>query len=323
LNEDFDKCADILTDVVTNSTFKNADKEINKLIGEINVDLDSPRTKAYDNLIKTLYPNNPYGNSHTRILEALPEINEELLREFHYSNLTSDRMNITVVGDINKDQIKQAFEAKFGNIEKTNAEASQLEPTVIKESKIVTIAKNDAAQAQIFQGWIAPEVTHEDSAAITVLNTILGSSGLSSRLFLELRDKKGLAYHVRSTYEPLKYSGNFTIFIATAPVNINTSIEGFKTEIGKLQDILVETKELEDAKNNILGKRAFFHETNANQANYLGYYDIIGLGADYDIKIQEKIKKVTANDIREVANKYLSQNSILSILAPEEHLKGL
>jgi len=63
-----------------------------------------------------------------------------------------------------------------------------------------------------------------------------------------------------------------------------------------------------------------FHETNAQQAHYLGYYDIMGLGADYDNKIPEKIMKVTTQDIRELANKYFSQNSIISILAPEQYL---
>jgi len=155
---------------------------------------------------------------------------------------------------------------------------------------------------------------------MTVLNTILGASGLSSRLFVELRDKKGLAYHVRSTYEPLKYSGTFSVYIGTAPMNINASIQGFKTEIEKLQNTLVSEKELEDAKSNYLGKRAFFHETNSQQGHYLGYFEILGLGADYDNKIPEIIKKVTASDIREVANKYLSQNSIISILAPQKYL---
>ncbi len=69
-------------------------------------------------------------------------------------------------------------------------------------------------------------------------------------------------------------------------------------------------------------RELFYHETNAQQAHYLGYYDIMGLGANYDSIVPRKIKKVTEKDIREVANKYLSGNSVISILGPEEYLKG-
>jgi len=323
LNEEFDKAVDILADVTRNSTFEKVEKESIKLKGEIEMDLDSPRVKAFDNLIKNIYPNHPYGNTHTKVLADIPEINRDLLNNFYFSALVPDAMTFAVVGDIDKDSVISTFESKFGNIKTDSRKCITKIPDIIEKNKIVTIEKNDAAQAQIVKGWIVPDMASEDFASIAIFNTILGSSGLSSRLFVELRDKKGLAYHVRSTFDPFKYAGTFSVYIGTAPVNINVALEGFNTEIKKLQEELVSTKELEDAKSNYLGKRAFYHETNAQQAHYLGYYDIMGLGADYDNIVPEKIKKVSENDIREVANKYLSGNSVISILAPEEYLKSL
>ncbi|MDD3014146.1 MAG: pitrilysin family protein [Candidatus Gastranaerophilales bacterium] len=320
LNEDFDKAINILADATQNSTFEKAEKESVKLKGEIEMDLDSPRTKAIDNLIKNIYPDHPYGNTHTKILNDLPEINMDLLKEFYYSALMPDAMTFAVVGDIDKDSIINTFESKFGSIKKDSNKCTVKIPDAIRENKTVLIKKADAAQAQIVKGWIVPDIASEDFAPLAIFNTILGASGLSSRLFVELRDKKGLAYHVRSTFEPFKHSGTFSVYIGTAPVNINIALEGFNTEIKKLQEELVSKKELEDARSNYLGKRAFYHETNAQQAHYLGYYDIIGLGADYDNIVPEKIKKVSEKDIREVANKYLSSNSVISILAPEEYL---
>ncbi|MDD3419087.1 MAG: hypothetical protein PHE78_00640, partial [Candidatus Gastranaerophilales bacterium] len=93
-----------------------------------------------------------------------------------------------------------------------------------------------------------------------------------------------------------------------------------KEEIGKLQTEPVSDKELEDAKNNIIGKRKFFHETNAQIAYYLGYFENIGLGAEFDSVIEEQIKAVTKEDIQRVANKYLSGHSVVSLLAPAEAL---
>ena len=88
-----------------------------------------------------------------------------------------------------------------------------------------------------------------------LLNVILGASGLSSRLFLELREKKGLAYTVRSSYETHSKSAIFSIYIGTEPTNIQTSIDGFKEEIEKIKNILVSKEELHNAKNNIIGKQ--------------------------------------------------------------------
>lgn len=323
LNEDFDKTLDILAEIIKHSTFRNFDREVKKLKGEIEVDLDSTRAKAVDNLVRNIYPNHPYGNSHTRIIEDLPNITQDMVKDFYKFYFSPEKLNIVVVGDIDKENTVNALKSRFGDIQKTDGGEIKLPEVEIAGNKLVTIVKNDAAQAQIVQGWIVPGILSEDMPALTLMNMILGSSGLSSRLFVELRDKKGLAYTVRSSYDPLKYSGVFNVYIATAPGNINTALEGFNAEIKKLQDEPVSEKELENAKSNYLGKRAFHHETNSNQAHYLGYYDIVGLGAGYDDIIQEKIKHVTTDDIKKLANKYFSLNSVTSILAPEKDLAML
>ncbi len=321
LNEDFDTVFDILEDVIKYSTFKNIDKEIQKLEGEIKLDLDSPKTLASDNLIRNIYPDHPYGYTHTKTLEDLKKINIEIIKELYFNNsLNPDKMVFSVVGDVDHDRIMKVLNNKFGSLKSTGAEKFSKKIAEIKESKIVSIARDDAAQAQIIQGWLAPAISKSDYPVIILLNIILGASGLSSRLFVELRDKKGLAYTVRSGYEALHESGLFTIYIGTAPNNIKVCLEGFQAEIKKLQTELVPEKELSDAKNNYLGKRAFFHETNSQQAYYLGFYEIMGLSPQFDEEISNKIKNITSQELLEAANKYFSKNSVVSILAPQEYL---
>lgn len=322
LNEDLEKTLDIISDMIKNSTFAEFDKEVRKFKGEIKMALDSPRSKAVDNFLKNLYPGHIYGCSHTTILEELDTITKKEVKEFHKKLITPENMVITFVGDIDKKQVLTLLDKYFGDISKKEAEELNLEVPTIKQSKTVTIEKNDASQAQVMQGWVVPGVGSDDYPALVLLNTILGSSGLSSRLFVELRDKQGLAYVVRSAYDPYKLCGTFSVYIATEPKNIKVSLDGFKSEIKKLQDELVSEKELNDAKSNVLGKRAFFHETNAQQANYLGHYEILGLGCDFDTKIPQKIKNVTSQQVQDVAKKYLSNDSIISLLAPDEFLKG-
>lgn len=152
------------------------------------------------------------------------------------------------------------------------------------------------------------------------MNNILGASGLSSRLFLELRDKKGLAYTVRSNYETYKQAAHFNVYIGTEPSNIQTALEGFEYEINRLKEKLVTDEELENAKNNIIGKRLFFTETNINQSMIIGKFDVFGLGYDYEAEFVENIKKVTKENIKNVAKNYLDEHYVLTILAPQKNL---
>ena len=180
----------------------------------------------------------------------------------------------------------------------------------------IELIKEDAQQAQIIQGWKVSEVGTEDYPRLMLLNVILGASGLSSRLFLELRDKKGLAYVVRSSYETMLNGATFSIYIATEPKNIDVSLAGFGEEIEKIKTIPVGEDELEDAKNNILGKWAFSFETNAQQACNYAHYGILDLGFDFNDKTKEKVKAVTSEQLQACANKYFNDKFVISILKP-------
>ena len=186
----------------------------------------------------------------------------------------------------------------------------------IIEDEIVKIEKSDASQAQIIQGWLVESFNSPICAKLAVLNNILGSSGLSSRLFVNLRDKQGLAYTVRSQYETLAHSGIFNMYIGTAPINIEKSLEGFKLELEKLANELVTEKELCGAKENIQGRLEYFTQNNAQIAAVNGYNFMMGLGLDYNDKFMEEIRKVSAHDVSDMAKMLLSRPKLITIIAP-------
>jgi len=320
LNDDTEVALAILEDMILNSTFENFEKEVNKLKGEIISDLDSAKTKALDNLIKNIYTNHPYGNSYTKVLEDIDAITKEDVKNLYYSKLYAHNCVISIVGDIEEEKIISLLEKHFAQIKSNGEKTDNQKINALTTNKTVTIEKEDVAQAQIFKSWILPGVKDKDLVVFMVLNSILGSCGLSSRLFLELREKRGLAYVVRSSLDVMDLSSTFTLYIASAPKNIKTALDGFKTEVDKLKAELVSEDELQSAKNNIIGKRAFLHETNSQQSHYLGYYELLGLGADFDSEIENKILNVTAEDIKRVANQYLTDNFVISLLAPKEFL---
>ena len=316
LNEDFDKSLEILEDIVKNSTFEEFEKERVKLIGEIEAQLDSPRAKVIDNYYKNIYAGHHYGYTNTVILENLKNITFEDVVAGYQSFLDNSRKVVAFVGDLEFDKVQLALEEKFGDIQKSVSVLPELNVPVLGEIKDVEIIKPDANQAHIIQGWMVETFDSEDYPVLTLLNIILGASGLSSRLFLELRDKKGLAYVVRSSYDVARLCANFSIYIATEPNNIQVSLDGFKEEIEKIKTILVSEEELENARNNILGKWAFSQEDNSRQASTYAHYAVSGLGFDFNERAKERIKFVTPEQVMACANKYFNDKYVVSIIKP-------
>ena len=299
LNEDIEKCIELMADMVQNSTLADTEKEKFKLKGEIQAELDSPKSK---------------------ILEDIDSIGYEQLKMLYDGLLSDSAKVVSVAGDFEEEKILDLFNKYFNNVKNGTERDSKIPAPVLGENKLVKIAKEDASQAQILMGWHFPPIFSGDYPAILLLNTILGASGLSSRLFVELRDKKGLAYVVRSGYETFEKSANFSVYIATEPKNIKTSLEMFNVELEKIKNIPVSEQELENAKNNLLGKREFILETNLQQASQIGFYEDKGLGCDFEEKLVEKIKKVSVKEIQNCADKYIKDPHVLVVLAPSKYL---
>ena len=316
LNEDFEKAIELVTDLIKNSTFEEFDKEITKLKGEIVAELDAARAKASDNYTKNIFEGHSYGFSNTVILENLSSITKEQVVSAYQNLLNNSKKVMTVVGDVEYSEVERILDANLSDLPSGAAALIDNKPKDLVDAKYVDIIKPDANQAHIIKGWRVETFDSEDYPALILLNIILGASGLSSRLFLELRDKKGLAYVVRSSYETMLNAASFSIYIATEPKNIEVSLAGFNEEIEKIKNILVEDEELENAKNNIMGKWAFSFETNSQQACNYAHYGILGLGFDFNERTKERVRLVTSEQIQDCANKYFNEKSVISILKP-------
>ena len=313
LNEDFEKAMDLMSDIIMNSTFEEFEKEIVKLKGELMAELDSAKVKVSDLFTKTIYKNHFYGHSYTKILEEVDKVTKEDVINSYKRILETGRKTLALVGDIEENGLIEKY---LGIIPNSTDEPSNIQAPNSELRDYAEIIKEDANQAQILQGWQVANIQEEEYPILMLLNVILGASGLSSRLFLELREKKGLAYTVRTSYENHLKSAVFSIYIGTEPSNIETSISGFKEEIEKIKTIPVGDEELHNAKNNLIGKQQFLSETNSQQANAMAYYSIMGKPFDYRQTIIEKIKQITSDDILACANKYFTDNYVLAVIKP-------
>lgn len=321
LNEDFTKAMDLVGDLIIDSTFENWQKEIYRIKGEIVSDLDDPKTKLTDTFAGEIFKNHAYASSLTNILNDIDKITFEDIKSAH-NEMLKNASAIVFVGDYqNKNELLNYFEEKFPFMKsnETKDEIQDLFKNNISEDKIISIEKNDASQAQIIQGWLIDSFNSENCAKISVLNNILGASGLSSRLFVNLRDKQGLAYSVRSQYETMLHSGIFSLYIGCDPKNIKKSMNGFKEELQKLADIDVSDEELKGAKENISGRIKYFTQNNAQIASTEGYDYVMGLGLNYSKKYLDDIYSVSKDDIKNIAHKLLNSPKLSVIIAPKQY----
>lgn len=316
LNEDFELALLILSDIIENSTFEEFEKERTKLKGELLAELDSAKVKVSDLFTKNIYKNHFYGNSYTLILDEVDRVTFEDVKNSYKEILNNSKKTLVVVGDIEGERANDLLNKYLGGINESSNIVSLIEQPGKVRQEYVELIKDDAQQAQILQGWQVATLESSDYPKLMLLNIILGASGLSSRLFLELREKKGLAYTVRTSYEVHLKSSVFSIYIGTEPSNIQTSINGFNEEIEKIKNILVSEEELHNAKNNLIGKQQFVTETNSQQANMMAYYSIMGYPYNYQAELIEKIKHITAEELKECANKYFTDDYVIAVIKP-------
>lgn len=322
LNEDFNKAMELVSDLIINSTFENWEKEIFKMKGEIISDLDNPKMKLTDMFIKEIFQDHPYSSNLTKILNDIDKIEFDDIKQTHKQMLASLGA-IAIVGDYkNDDKMLDFFEKNFSYLKSNNSksEIEDMFKNSFNKDKTVEIEKNDVSQAQIIQGWLVDSFNSEKSAKIAVLNNILGASGLSSRLFVNMRDKQGLAYTVRSQYETLLHSGIFSLYIGTDPKNISKSLDGFKAELQNLADYPVSDEELLGAKENISGRIKYFTQNNSQIASYEGYDFIMGLGLNYNEVFLKNVFNVSKQDVMDIAKEFTKTSKLNVIIAPKEYL---
>jgi predicted Zn-dependent peptidase len=319
----------VMQDVLTSPAFSQdeIDKVKKNLRQVFTAKRDNPSDMALENLYLKLYPFHPYGNVGQRIIPHLDLIKRQDIVDYFNTYVVPKNMVVSVVGGFDPAVIKSYFESAFP-ASLNNRSQLTVNPYTTAEAvpplkRDETYVENKTTQAAtwIAQGWLTPSINEtKDHIPLKVINSLLGS-GLSSRLFVDLREKHGLAYVVSSFYPSNEQKGQFVMYLGTDPKNQNAVLQGFHKEIMRLKSQPVSEKELQEAKDKLSGAFALAHETNANQAFYLGLYETLGVGYEYDNQYPQEIQQVTSQEVQQVAQKYFSQPSVTSIVAPPQAMQ--
>lgn len=316
------KTFELLNEVVNNATFDESEIEKTKTIqlNAIKSSRDVPMNVAVEEYKNLIFENSVYSYGPKIYEKTLPKIQKNDILEYYNTIFNPNNIVISVNGTVDKDEIVKQFSQIFsknttGQFNYDNY-ASKIYPLTSPKTSVKQV--KDLKTAWLILGWQAAGVQNQkESATLQIIDAILGS-GMSSRLFKDLREQEGLAYQLGSGYSPKILTGAFSLYIGTNPITLEHSKELLLNEITRLKVEFVSDKELQEAKDKIIGNFVLSQETNLEKASTVGWFETSGRGYDFREKYEQLINSVSASDIIGVANKYFTDNYVTSVVKGED-----
>lgn len=290
--------------------------EQQQTLQNIRAQLERPFNLAFFQLREAMYSNHPYQTSILGTPDTVPQLTSEILHQYHQTYFRPDNLIISISGRIPTNEAVDRVQKSFGDWKSPSSPLPTLQLPTIDSQPCDRITSHNSQQSIIMLGYFAPTIhKQEDYIILKLLNTYLGN-GLSSRLFVELREKRGLAYDVSAFYPTRIEPSQFVAYIGTAPDNTTIAQEGLQAELQRLCEVQLTPEELQAAKNKLIGQYALGKQTNAEIAQMLGWYETIGVGIDFDLAFPQLVSQVTPDQIQTVASRYFSGDPYLSVVGP-------
>lgn len=315
----YEQTLDLLSEILNNATFP--DYELEKIKNEklqlIKQSRDMPLNLAVEQYKHLIFENSPYSNSTVLLEKTIPLISKSDVVKYYDMIFTPDNLVISVNGDADKDITAKYFTKMF--TKKDNAKFNIAEH--MSEIKPITEPKKSTKEVAstntdwIFLAWqTAGLEDKKDYATLKVIDSLLGT-GMSSRLFKNLRDQEGLAYQLGSGYSANMLRGAFVVYIGTNPDTYEKALNGLWNEINLLKTEFVGTKELQEAKDKLAGHYVLSMETNLDKASTIGWFEAALGDYGFSEEYLKLINSVTESDIMRVANQYFKgSNYVLSVV---------
>jgi zinc protease len=316
VSADFAEMLELLAELVRSPSFPEEEVELERrlTLQGIRSMQEQPFSVANTQLRQALYGTHPYAMSSLGTEETVAQLDRTALQRYHQTYFRPDNMVLSIVGQISPDEATALVSQFFGDWQTPQTPLPTLDLPILSPKPERIVTQQDTQQAIVMLGYLAASVQEPDHFALKLLNTYLGN-GLSSRLFVELREKRGLAYDVSAFYPTRIDTSHFVTYIGTAPDNAAIALEGLHHEVERLHKTLLTPEELEAAKNKLLGQYALGKQTNAQIAQIFGWYEILNLGIEFDQRFQKAVAAVTAEEIQEAVRLHLNQPYI-SIVGP-------
>jgi len=220
---------------------------------------------------------------------------------------------IGVVGDVSEAEVAQLVDSALGDLP-DHASPWMLPEVALPTPGSLTVIKREIPQSVVILGLRGPKRDHADWYTTYVMNYVLGGGGFTSRLYQEVREKRGLAYSVYSYLNPYQHAGLVLGGLGTANARVAESVDLYRSEIARMADSGISAQELEDAKTFLNGSFPLRLDTNSKIAGIIVAMQLQGLGATYLEERASLVNAVTVDDVRKVAQRYLRKEDLIIVV---------
>jgi predicted Zn-dependent peptidase len=308
LDEHLPLAIDILSDIVMNPAFGPEDIEREKkvVVEEIKMVEDTPDDLVHELFTQGFWQDHPLGRPILGTRETVESFNVDLLRDYFRTAYTAPNLIVSAVGNLEHARVRELVEKKFGAVPKTGEVLRELAPTVAPK---ILVRNKELEQSHICVGASSYPQNHDDRYSSYVLNTLLGGS-MSSRLFQNVREKRGLAYAVFSGLSAYRDAGSFTIYAGCSNEAVGEVIDLVVEELRGVKQSPVPQAELQRSKDHLKGSLMLSLENTASRMSHLARQEIYfdrQFGLDETL---QGIERVTTNDVQRVATDLFRNGSL-------------
>lgn len=310
LSVHLERCLELFADILFHSSFpqKEIEKEKEVVIEEINSYKDYPAELIFDDFEEYLYQGHPMAHNILGTKKNVKRFTTESIKRFFHNNYTTDRMVISVVGNVDFKRLVRYCEKYFGIYPATTS-GSQRATKPVAQPFNITLNKH-THQVHALIGCPAYDAFNDHKVAFSLLNNIIGGPAMNSRLNVAVREKYGFCYTIESQYTPFSDAGLFYIYAgieADARERYTDIIlkvlNGFKTTP-------LSTQQLHAAKQQYIGQMAINNELALNEMQSIGKAYMVYDRVDTLEEMSHDIESVTSQEIQDVANELFTEDKI-------------
>jgi predicted Zn-dependent peptidase len=304
---------DVLADMFFNSTFVEEElkKEKNVVLEEIKMYEDTPDDIVHDLLSRAVYEDHPLGYPILGTEETLNTFSGQSLKDYIHERYTPENVVVSIAGNVPETFIKEV-ETYFGSYSGGSNEEFENIPG-FHSNRISR--KKETEQAHLCIGFEGLKVGHEDIYSLITLNNILGGS-MSSRLFQEVREQRGLAYSVFSYHSAYQDSGIVTIYGGTGAKQLDVLFETIQETLDKLKQTGITDKELTNSKEQLKGSLMLSLESTNSRMSRNGKNELLLKRHRSLDEIIEQIDQVTKAGVDEMARSIFTDKFSVSLISP-------
>ncbi len=316
LKKDLAAGLDLLEDVLYHPAFspKEMRRKVSQLLASFKSDEDEPGIVASRAFCRRLYGDHPYAHPPKGTPAGLKAITRKDLVQFYRTYYRPNNAIVTVVGDLSRQEAERMVREVFGSWKQAPIPELKLPPLPPLNNPEVLVINKDITQANMIWGHVGIARDNPDFYAFQVMNYILGGGGFASRLMDNIRETRGLAYSVGSTFDPGLFPGPFAVMLETKNASAGEALAQVIREVKRIRTQPVSPKELQDAKSFFIGSFPRKMDSLGKRAALLSYVEFYGLGLDYPQRYPELVKNLAPADIQRVAKKYLHPDKYLLVV---------